>query len=136
MVGNAHALLEGHYTKLGSDDEFEQLEQLLGSKIDADLELMGGTIGMMLRSQSGSVGIYGLGGIGFTRATVNVSFDGNTESETESTFSFAIGGGVYVPINQSISVVIDARYNHGLGVFDDDDSVQWIPITAAVVFGF
>ena len=41
LVGNTHALLEGHYTRIAPDDE---VEQFLGPEVDADLELTGGNL--------------------------------------------------------------------------------------------
>ena len=127
---NLHAVLEGHYSKYGASDE------LLGSGVSsADVKLLGGNIGIMLRSPSSPVSVYGQGGIGLTRGegTASVSFLGESLdiSSTETVLSFTIGGGVQIPINPSVGVAIDARYSHAA---TEGEATKWIPITVSIVF--
>ena len=130
VYGNLHAVLEGHYSKYGAEDE------LLSSGISsADVKLLGGNIGIMLRSPSSPVSIYGHGGVGITRGegSASVSFLGESlsVSDTETVFSFTIGGGVLIPVNPSIGVAIDARYSH---VATEGEATKWMPITVSLVF--
>ena len=126
---NVHAILEGHYSKYGADDE------LTIPGVDADAKLTGGNIGIMLRSSTSPIGVYGHGGLGLTRATgqASATFLGETisASSTENAFSFVVGGGVHIPVNPSIAVQIDARYNHA---FTEEAATKWMPITVSVVF--
>ncbi len=52
-------------------------------------------------------------------------------SDTETVFSFTVGGGVHIPINASIGVAIDARYSHAT---TEGEATKWMPITASIVF--
>ena len=127
ILDNVHALAEGHYSKYGADEDIPGL--------DADAKLTGGNIGVMVRSSSTPLVVYGLGGLGLTRAegTASASFLGETfsASESENAFSFVIGGGIQYAVNPSISVAIDARYNHAL---TEESATQWMPITVSIVF--
>ena len=130
VYGNLHAVLEGHYSKYGAKDD-----QLVSGISSADVKLLGGNIGIMLRSPSSPISIYGHGGIGITRGegSVSVSFLGESLSvgNTETVLSFTLGGGVHIPINPSIGVAIDARYSHAA---TEGEATKWIPITVSIVF--
>lgn len=125
---NLHAVLEGHYSKYGAEED----PSLPG--LSADVKLLGGNIGIMLRSPSSPVSVYGHGGIGITRGEGNasVSFLGESlsVSNTETVFSLTVGGGVHIPINPSIGVAIDARYSHAA----TEGGTKWMPITVSIVF--
>ena len=125
ILDNVHAMAEGHYSKYGAD------EDILG--VDADAKMIGGNIGVMVRSSSTPLIVYGHGGLGLTRATASASVLGETisVSSSENAFSFVIGGGIQYPINPSISVAVDARYNHAL---TEESATQWMPITVSIVF--
>ena len=127
ILDNVHAVAEGHYSKFGGDIDIPG--------VDADAKLTGGNIGVMVRSSSTPLIVYGHGGLGLTRAegTASASFLGETisASSSENAFSFIIGGGVQFPINPSISVAVDARYNHAL---TEESATQWMPITVSIVF--
>ncbi len=127
ILDNVHAMAEGHYSKFGGDIDVPG--------VDSDAKLTGGNIGVMLQSSSSSMRVYGHGGIGLTRATgqASASFLGETltASSSENAFSFVIDGGVQFPINPSISVAVDARYNHAL---TEESATQWMPITVSIVF--
>lgn len=125
---NLHAVLEGHY----SNNSAEEDPLLPG--LSADLKLTGANLGVMLRSSS-SVSVYGHGGIGFTRAegkaSVSLLGESLSVSTTETVFSFTIGGGVHIPINESIGVALDARYNQAA---TEVEATKWMPITLSIVF--
>ncbi len=126
---NLHAVLEGHYSKYGAEDD-------LLPGVSADVTLLGANIGIMLRSPSSSpIGVYGQGGIGVTRvegsASVSLLGESLSVSATETVFSFTIGGGVQIPINPSIGVALDARYNQAA---TEVEATKWMPITLSVVF--
>ena len=127
LAGSVHAMLEGQYSKFGADVDIPG--------VDADASLTGGNAGIMLRSQSTTVGVYGLGGLGMTRATgkASATVQGETisASSSENAFSFVVGAGVQIPISPAISFALDARYNHAL---TDVSATQWMPITVSVVF--
>ena len=133
---NLHAVLEGHYSKYGPKVD----PQLISAVSSADGKHLGGNIGVMLRSPSSSVSVYGHGGIGLTRieASASVSYLGESYlgeslsvSDTSTVLSFTIGGGVQIPINPSISVALDTRYRHAATKFE---ATKWIPITVSIVF--
>ena len=129
---NLHAVLEGQYSKYGADDD-----ELPSGVNRADVTLMGANIGVMLRSPAtSSIGLYGQGGIGFTRAEGSASAsllgESFSVSQTETVLSFTIGGGIQVPINPSIGVALDARYSHAA---TEGGATKWIPITVSLVFG-
>ncbi len=125
---NLHAVLEGHYSKYSPEED-------LGPGLSADVKLTGANLGVLLRSPTSPIGVYGQGGIGLTRGEgkVSGSFLGETISisDTETVFSFTIGGGVHIPINPSIGVAIDARYSHAA---TEGEATKWIPITVSIVF--
>ncbi len=127
ILDNVHAMAEGHYSKYGADEDIPG--------VDADAKLAGGNIGVMVRSSSTPLIVYGHGGLGLTRAegTASASFLGETisASSSENAFSFVIGGGIQYAVNPSISVAIDARYNHAL---TEESATQWMPITVSIVF--
>ena len=127
---NLHAVLEGHYSKNNAEED----PSFPG--LSADFKLTGANIGVMLRSSS-SISVYGQGGIGITRAegtfhaVLPVESVGTSISDTETVFSFTVGGGVHIPINPSIGVAIDARYRHAA---TDIEATKLMPITVSIVF--
>ena len=125
ILDNVHAMAEGHYSKYGADEDIPG--------VDADAKLAGGNIGVMVRSSSTPLIVYGHGGLGLTRADVTASASvlGETisVSSSENAFSFVIGGGIQYAINPSVSVAIDARYNHAL---TEESATQWMPITVSI----
>lgn len=127
---NVHAVLEGHYSKYGADDDL-----LVSGVSSADVTLTGANIGIMLRSPSPSVSVYGHGGIGITRgegsASTSLLGESISVSSTDTVLSFSIGGGVQIPINPSIGVALDARYSHAA---TEGEATKWIPITISLVF--
>ena len=124
-----HAVFEVTYSKNSLEEDLIPTEDLSG-----DVILTGTNLGVMLRSSS-SISVYGQGGIGLTRVTGKVSGSfmdvSVSSSTTETAFSFTIGGGVHIPINPSIGVAIDARYNHAA---TDIAATKWMPITVSIVF--
>ncbi len=126
---NLHAVFEVTYSKNSLEEDLIPTEDLSG-----DVILTGTNLGVMLRSSS-SISVYGQGGIGLTRVTGKVSGSfmdvSVSSSTTETAFSFTIGGGVHIPINPSIGVAIDARYNHAV---TDIAATKWMPITVSIVF--
>ena len=127
---NLHAVLEGHYSKNNAEED----PSFPG--LSADFKLTGANLGVMLRSSS-SISVYGQGGIGITRAegtfhaVLPVESVGASVSNTETVFSFTVGGGVHIPINPSIGVAIDARYRHAA---TDMEATKLMPITVSIVF--
>ena len=127
---NLHAVLEGHYSKNSAEED----PSLPG--LSADFKLIGANLGVMLRSSS-SISVYGQGGIGITRAegtfsaVFPVELVGTSVSDSETVFSFTVGGGVHIPINPSIGVAIDARYSH---TATDIEATKLMPITVSIVF--
>lgn len=150
---NLHAVVEGHYSKNVAEFKRAEIEQFVSgpSSASVDVSLLGANIGIMLRSPSSSpVRVYGQGGIGVTRVekggigatraerSASVSFLGEilgespSVSDTETVFSFTIGGGVQIPINPSIGVAVDARYSHAA---TEVEATKRMPITVSLVFG-
>lgn len=133
VYGNLHAILEGRYSQFGVGSD------PLIPRVTGDITLTGANLGIMLRSPSSPVSVYGQGGIGLTRSEgkASASLPGDTASlsvsvsKTETVFSFTVGGGVHFPINPSIGVAIDARYNHAM---TEGEGTKWIPITVSIVF--
>lgn len=127
---NLHAVLEGHYS-INSAEENPSFPGL-----SPDFKLIGANLGVMLRSSS-SISVYGQGGIGITRAegtfyaVFPVESRGTSVSDSETVFSFTVGGGVHIPINPSIGVAIDARYNHAAR---EIEATKLMPITVSIVF--
>ena len=119
-----HAVLEGHHSQYSPEDGE------LPSGVSGDTKLTGANLGIMLSSSSSPVSVYGHGGIGLTRAKAEISGGGLSASDSESAFSFTIGGGVHIPINPSIGVTLDARYNHAM----TEAEHKWMPITVSIVF--
>ena len=124
-----HAVLEGHYSKYSPEDGE------LPTGVSADVKLTGANIGVMLRSSTTPISVYGQGGIGLTRGEGKVSGSllGETISisDSETVLSFTVGGGVHIPINPSIGVAIDARYSHAS---TEGEATKWMPITVSLVF--
>ena len=128
---NLHAVLEGHYSKNSAEED-----PSLPPGLSPDFKLIGANLGVMLRSSS-SISVYGQGGIGITRAegtfytVFPVESVGTSVSDSETVFSFTVGGGVHIPINPSIGVAIDARYSH---TARDIEATKLMPITVSIVF--
>ena len=124
-----HAVLEGHYNQ-NSAEEDPLLPGLSG-----ETKLTGAHLGVMLRSSTSPISVYGQGGIGLTRVKgeISTSLLGETlnVSNTDTALSFTIGGGIHIPINPSIGVAIDARYSHAA---TEEEATKWIPITVSIVF--
>ena len=124
-----HAVLEGHYGKFGLE------EDPLFPDASADVNITGGNIGLMLRPASSPISVYGHGGIGISRVegklSVSLLGESFSTSTSETVLSFTVGGGVHIPINPSIGVAIDARYNHAS---TDIEATKWMPITVSIVF--
>lgn len=136
---NLHAVVEGHYSKNVAEFKRAEFEQFVPgpSSASSDVTLLGANIGIMLRSPSSSpVSVYGQGGIGVTRAERSASVfllgESPNVSDTETVFSFTIGGGVQIPINPSIGVAVDARYSHAA---TEVEATKRMPITVSLVFG-
>ena len=133
VYSNLHAVLEGHYNKRSA--ELEQLFPPGGASAELNSKLIGAHLGVMLRSSTSPVSVYGLGGIGLTRAeeesSVPLLGESGSAGTTETVFSFTVGGGVQIPINPSIGVAIEARYSHAE---TEIKASKWMPITVSLVF--
>ena len=119
--------------------EYEDLE--LPAGVDATAKLTSANIGAVFStrpSMENPVSAYLHLGLGFTRGTgqVSGSFLGeNINVSTSSTsFSFLVGIGMKYAVTESVSFMVDTRYNHAIDHFDS--SSQWIPFTAGLSFAF
>ncbi|MXY96410.1 MAG: hypothetical protein F4Z29_01365 [Gemmatimonadetes bacterium] len=110
--------------------------QRLGPDVDANVSLEGGNFGLMYKTSTSPAAVYGVGGIGYSRAIDR--FFGTvrgtklTAFSTETSFSILIGGGVHLPMTSTVGLALDVRY---IRAFNDRD-IQWIPVAASVVFSF
>lgn len=136
ITETAAIVAEGQYSQYGPEDDSE-----LPAGVDATAKLTGANIGAVFsthRSMENPVSAYLHLGLGFTRGTgqVSGSFLGdNINVSTSSTsFSLLVGIGMKYAVTESVSFMVDTRYNHALDHFDS--SSQWIPITAGLSFAF
>lgn len=133
VYSSLHAVLEGHYNN--SNAELEQLFPPGGESAELNSKLIGANLGIMLRSSTSPVSVYGLGGIGLARAekksSVPLLGESASARTTETVFSYTVGGGVQIPINPSIGVAIEARYSHAE---TEVAASKWMPITVSIVF--
>ena len=110
--------------------------QRLGPHVDANTSLEGANFGLMLKTSSSPVRVYGVGGIGYSR--VIDRFFGTvhrtklTAFSTETSFSILLGGGVHVPMTSTVGLALDVRYIRAF----NDRSVQWMPVALSIVFSF
>ncbi len=133
VYSNLHAVLEGHYNKRSA--ELDPYFPPGGASAELNSKLIGANIGIMLRSSTSPVSVYGLGGIGLARAekmsSVPLLGESGSAGTTETVFTYTVGGGVQIPINPSIGVAIEARYSHAETEFE---ASKWMPITVSLVF--
>lgn len=130
----AAIVLEGQYSQYGADDD-----ALIPAGVDATAKLTGANLGAMLQTPPDNPArVYLHLGLGITRGTgqFGATFEGTSinVSSSENSFSFLIGIGVKYAVTETVSFMMDTRYNHALDHFDS--SSQWIPITAGLSFTF
>ena len=131
---SAAIVLEGQYSQYSPDDDAG-----LPTGVDATAKLTGANVGTRLQtSKENPARAYLHVGIGFTRGTGSASgtFGGFSVdvSDSENSFSFLVGIGMKYAVTETVSLMVDTRYNHALDHFDS--STQWIPITAGLSFTF
>ena len=129
---SAAIVLEGQYSQYSPDDDAG-----IPTGVDATVKLTGANVGARLQTSSESPArAYLHVGIGLTRGTgqASGSFGGvNVDvSDSENSFSFLVGIGMKYAVTETVSLMVDTRYNHALDHFDS--STQWIPITAGLSF--
>ena len=121
----------GQHDKNRLDDE---VLQILGPNVDAKVWLEGANFGVMYRTSTSPISVYGLSSIGYTRVIdryySTVYSKKFTAFNTETAFSVLLGGGVQVPITATIGVALDVRYIRAF----TDRKVQWMPVAVSVVF--
>ena len=138
-----HLAFNGHdnlfSVKRGQDDRdrlSDEALQRLGPDVDANVSLEGANFGLMFKTATSPAAVYGIGGIGYSRAIDR--FFGTargtklTEFSSETSFSVLIGGGVHVPMTSTVGLAIDVRYIRAF----NDRNIQWFPVAASVVFSF
>ncbi len=93
---------------------------------------------LLIEGVADPVGFYGHGGVGWTRGTRSAVKEGRSvEGEDARTgtddhsFTFVIGLGVNVSINDNLGLTINVRYNHARDIFHD--RAQWTPVTDSAV---
>ena len=110
--------------------------QRLGPHVDANVSLEGANFGLMLKTSTSPASVYGVGSIGYS--TVIDRFFGTvhgtklTAFSSASSFSILLGGGLHVAMTPTVGLALDVRYIRAF----NDRKVQWVPITASVVFSF
>lgn len=110
--------------------------QRLGPDVDANVSLEGANFGLMYKTTTSPAAVYGIGGIGYTRAIDR--FFGTvrgtklTAFSSETSFSILLGGGVHMPVTDTVGLALDVRYIRAF----NDRNIQWIPVAASVVFNF
>ncbi|MXY49644.1 MAG: hypothetical protein F4Y38_10200 [Gemmatimonadetes bacterium] len=115
-----------------SDDALQRL----GPHVDANVSLEGANFGLMYKTSTSPAAVYGLGGIGYSRAIDR--FFGTvrgtklTAFSTETSFSILIGGGVHVPMTSTVGLALDVRYIRAF----NDRNIQWMPVALSIVFSF
>ncbi len=115
-----------------SDDALQRL----GPDVDANVSLEGANFGLMYKTATSPAAVYGVGGIGYSRAIDR--FFGTvrgtklTAFSTETSFSVLLGGGVHMSVTDTVGLALDVRYIRAF----NDRNVQWIPVAASVVFRF
>ena len=140
---SVHLAFNGHdnlfSVKRGQHDRdrlSDEALQRLGPDVDANVSLEGGNFGLMYKTSTSPVAVYGVGGIGYAR--VIDRFFGTahgtklTAFNSEASFSILLGGGVHVPMTSTVGLALDVRYIRAF----NDRNVQWIPVAASVVFNF
>ena len=131
---SAAIVLEGQYSQYSPDDDAG-----IPTGVDATVKLTGVNVGARLQTpRENPARAYLHLGFGFTRGTGQASgtFEGfNVDvSDSENSFSFLLGIGMKYAVTETVSLMVDTRYNHALDHFDT--STQWIPITAGLSFTF
>ena len=110
--------------------------QRLGPDVDANVSLEGANFGLMYKTATSPAAVYGIGGIGYARAIDR--FFGTvrgtklTAFSSETSFSILLGGGVHMPVTDTVGLALDLRYIRAF----NDRNIQWIPVAASVVFNF
>ena len=138
-----HLAFNGHdnlfSVKRGQDDRdrlSDEALQRLGPEVDANVSLEGANFGLMFKTATSPAAVYGIGGIGYSRAIDR--FFGTargtklTAFSSETSFSILLGGGVHVPMTSTVGLAIDVRYIRAF----NDRNIQWFPVAASVVFSF
>ena len=130
---SAAIVLEGQYSQYSPDDD----SSIPG--VEATVKLTGANVGARLQTSAvNPARAYLHVGLGFTRGTgqASGSFEGfNVDvSDSENSFSFLFGIGMKYAVTETVSFMVDTRYNHALDQFES--STQWIPITAGLSFTF
>ncbi len=112
----------------------DEILRILGPHVKANVSLEGANFGLMLRTSTYPVSVYGLSSIGFTRVIdrffSTVYSKTLTAFEEESAFSVLLGVGVHVPITPTVGIALDVRYIRAF----TDQKVQWMPVAVSVVF--
>ncbi|MDE2847544.1 MAG: hypothetical protein OXO51_12605 [Gemmatimonadota bacterium] len=115
-----------------SDDALQRL----GPHVDANVSLEGANFGLMYKTSTSPAAVYGLGGIGYSRAIDR--FFGTvrgtklTAFSSETSFSVLLGGGVHVPMTSTVGLALDVRYIRAF----NDRNIQWMPVALSIVFSF
>ena len=108
--------------------------QNLGPNVEAKVWLEGANFGLMYRTSTSPISVYGLSSIGFSKVIdryySTVFSKKFTAFNTESAFSILFGGGVHVPITSTVGIALDVRYIRAF----TDEKVQWMPVAVSVVF--
>lgn len=136
LTETAAIVAEGQYSQYGQEDDVN-----IPEGVDATAKLTGANIGALFStrpSMENPVRAYLHLGLGFTRGTGQVSggFLGESinVSSSSTSFSLLVGIGMKYAVTESVSFMVDTRYNHALDHFDS--SSQWIPNTAGLSFAF
>ena len=121
----------GQHDRNRLDDE---VLQILGPNVEAKEWLEGANFGVMYRTSTSPISVYGLSSIGYTKVIdryySTVFSKKFTAFNTESAFSILFGGGVHLPITSTVGVALDVRYIRAF----TDEKVQWMPVAVSVVF--
>lgn len=130
---NLFSVKRGHLDRGRLGDE---ALQRLGPEVDANISLEGANFGLMYKTSTSPAAVYGVGGIGYSRAIDRffgtVRGTNLTAFSSETSFSILLGGGVHVPMTSTVGLALDVRYIRAF----NDRNIQWIPVAASVVFRF